>query len=98
MSFENVIAMGKLRKRVEAGEDIFDSVSDMQLKFFMKTIAMETTDTIKDYHEVVAWMLQLNSEARKVICREYFLKKAKVQYAENFGTIFIGDLRFDELR
>lgn len=94
-----MIEMQKLKRRIDAGEDIFSLISDRQLESFLKAVARETIDSIdhfvKYYYAVVAWMLEQSRETKEFICREFFLNESEIRYALSFGVMFVGDRSFE---
>lgn len=99
MSFDYVIEMQKLIRRVESGEDVFSSIHDRYLESFLKAVVRETVDSADNfvtyYYAVVTWMLKQNRETKEFICREYFLNRSEIRYALSFGMVIVGDRGFE---
>lgn len=80
IDFNKLRLSQEYKRRVENGEDIFDSIDEFYINMFILDLSAEVITGhyfVEDYHHLKDGLRSLDKSQKVDICRRYFIKHQK---------------------
>lgn len=90
IDFNKLKLSQEYKRRVENGEDIFDSIDESYINMFILDLSAEIITGhyfVEDYHHLKDGLRSLDKSKKIDICRRYFIKHQK-PYFDKYERIF----------